>query len=123
MPDAVLEALRPEDWSEQALAWAQVRLFQVNPVPSENYISVMHGSRLSEKLAALRTGLFPSRGVMAMLYGVPPDSWRIASLYPCHVVTRIRKYWGRAWDLARGDQLQTVESESDQALQDWLKIV
>jgi hypothetical protein len=104
------------------LEWAEIRLFQVNPVLSENYIRVMHGSRLSEKLAALRTGLFPSRGVMAMLYGTPPDSWRIAALYPRHVVSRIGKYWGRAWELARGDQLQTIESESDQALRDWLKI-
>jgi hypothetical protein len=122
VPAAVLEALQPVDWTEQVLEWAEIRLFQVNPVLSENYIRVMHGSRLSEKLAALRTGLFPSRGVMAMLYGTPPDSWRIAALYPRHVVSRIGKYWGRAWELARGDQLQTIESESDQALRDWLKI-
>ncbi len=122
VPEQDLEALRPADWTEKALEWAKIRLFQTHPVLSENFIRVMHGSRLSERLAALVKGLFPSRAVMAMLYGVPPGSWRMLALYPRHAATRIQIYWGYAWKLLHGDRSQAIESLSDQSLRDWLGI-
>jgi hypothetical protein len=122
MPEKVLNKIKPSDWSEQVIEWAKVRLFQTNPVLSENFIRVMHGSHLTEKLAALRKGLFPSRAVMATLYGVPPTSWRILALYPRHASTRLKRYRKYAWNLVRGDRDQAIESVSDQSLRDWLGI-
>ncbi len=122
VPKDILNKIKPSDWTEQAIEWAKVRLFQVNPGLSENFIRVMHGASLTERIAALAKGLFPSRGVMAMLYGVPPSSWRILALYPRHAATRIQKYWRHAWDLAGGDRVQVMESLSNQSLRDWLGI-
>ncbi len=122
LPEQVLASLRPADWKESALEWARVRLFQSDPVLSENYNRMLHGSSLKEKIAALFRGLFPSRQVMSMLYGVQPGSWRIWLRYPLHAATRIWKYKGYAARLAGGDEEQALESRSDLALQDWLKI-
>ena len=122
VPGNVLQKIKPSNGSEKAIEWAKVRLFQSNPVLSESYIRLMHSPNLIEKFGALLKGLFPSRGVMAMLYGVPPTSWRIFALYPRHAATRIRNYWGHAWRLVLGDRIQAMESKSDQSLRDWLGI-
>lgn len=122
LPEHVLEGLRPADWNEAALDWARVRLFQSDPILSENYNRMLHGSSLREKIAALFTGLFPSRQVMSMLYGIQPGSWHIWLRYPLHAATRIWKYKGYAARLAGGDEEQAIESRADLALQDWLKI-
>lgn len=122
VPSQVLEALQPSDWNKNALDWAKVRLFQSNPELSINYIRLMHNTKISERLSALLTGLFPSREVIAMVTGVRPDSWRIPTLYPRYAISRIINYWGDAWNLIRGDLTQAIESQSNQSLRNWLGI-
>ncbi len=122
VPQKVLEKLQPSDWTEKALGWAKVLLFQANPVQRKNYNPFMHSLRLGEKIAAFFRGLFPSRAVMAILYGVPPGSRRILTLYPHHIVTRLWRYLGHAWSLIPGNLKKTADSKSEQSLREWLKI-
>lgn len=122
IPDNVLQSLKPSDWDERALTWAKNRIFQNTPILSENYIRLMHSPSYKERIGALIEGLFPSRKVMAMEYGIPPGSKRIITYYPLHAITRIKKYWKYALQLKRGDRIQAIESTSDQSLRDWMRV-
>jgi len=120
IPSSVFQELCPSGWADTVLGWAQVQLFQLNPVLSENYIRVFHGTGFADKLAALRRGLFPSRTVMAAIYALPPESKKLIWLYPRHIISRLSKYFKPAWRLLLGDRRQSLESKSDQSLRDWL---
>lgn len=122
IPENVLQQLRPTDWTEQAMDWAKVQLFQENPVLSESYIRLMSSRNLGDKIKALSKAFFPSRQVLAMEYGMSAVTWKIVLHYPHYILTRIQKYWGYAWKLLHGDATQQVETTSDQALRDFLGI-
>lgn len=122
IPENVLEELRPSDWTEQALDWAKIQLFQENPVLSESYIRLMSSTNAGDKIKALTKAFFPSREVLAMEYGLSTVSGIIVLRYPDYIITRIRKYCGYAWKLLHGDTTQQVETTSDQALRDYLGI-
>jgi hypothetical protein len=120
VPAHVLSALRPPNWTEQPLEWARVHLFQTEPVLSEYFTDLIYGTNPWERFSALLKGLFPSRGLMSMIYGIPTHSWRIVALYPRHAISRITRYWGHAGQFMRGDRRQEFESKSDIALREWL---
>ena len=121
LPEAAMLALRPANWSEDALDWAKTILTRSTPSLSENFIQFMHGTSTGERIQALVKGLFPSRAGMAMIYGFPPDSPQILRLYPRHVLTRLSRYWGFALKSIRGDEQQVSESISSQRLREWLE--
>ena len=122
IPEDVIERLTPSDWRAELLDNAITSLFQEEPVLSENYVRVMCGTTVAEKMRGLINGLFPPRGVMAMEYALPLHSWKILLLYPHYAVNRVRKYWRHTWQLVKGDRFQQRDSQSAKELRDWLGV-
>lgn len=122
VPENVLVELRPADYTLKAKEAALASLLELNPVMSENFVRLMHGSSLSERVSGLWNGLFPRREVVAMELNLPPRSWRIWPAYPVHVFRSIRKYWRHAWRLLLGNKRAVSGDLARMTVNKYLKV-
>jgi hypothetical protein len=121
LPAGLLETLRPDDWTPNALEWARQRLFRQDPELSSNFLRLMSTDLpLWPRFQALLQAIFPPRPVMTLLYGFPPGSWQITVRYLPYAASRIRLYWGHFLRRLHRDPRQELEAQSTLALQDWL---
>ena len=121
IPDAVLEALKPDENDPQTLTWAHVQLFRTTPTLSVNFNRLMRKGTPGERLTALWTALFPSPEVMSRIFGIDPNSSRLPWLYFINAVTRFTSYWRHALALLVHNDQRTQEADSSLNLQDWLE--
>ena len=121
LPAGALAALRPADWTEQALGWAKGHLSTYGAEYTNPFADMLSATSLRSRLAAMVSGLFPPRRVMEKEYRTRMTGWRLLSLYPRHALTRIWKYWKLALKYARGERGE-LESKSQGPLRTWLKI-
>jgi hypothetical protein len=122
-PAEGLAALKPADWTPQALDWARQRLFREEPKLSSTFLRLMDEDLPpGRRFQALLQGIFPPRPVMTRTYGFPPGSWQITARYLPYAAGRIRRYWGQFLRRLRGDPRQEREARSALALQEWLGI-
>jgi hypothetical protein len=126
VPEELLDALRPEGFDPQVIAWARAQIFadkrQIPSMPS-NLAQLGAPKRLREKAALVLRSAFPSPGVMAQTYPAPPDSKRIYLYYPVRWRDLLRRYGRSAWRLLHRDEAMMVLAERElqkTALMEWL---
>ena len=78
------------------------------------------GGGAAGKLSALRTAAFPPRAVLARLYGVPGDSWRIFAWYPYRLWDLFSRYRGALWKLLRSDKAFVDDTRREARLREFL---
>jgi hypothetical protein len=122
VPEDVLTALKPSDYTEDVKKAALASLVQETPVLSENFVRLMRSPRLADKLSGLWNGLFPRREIIAMEFDISPHSWRVWKSYPVHVARSISKYWRYAWHLVLGNRDQVGGSDARMALNEYLRV-
>jgi Uncharacterised nucleotidyltransferase len=106
---------------EQTLDWARHKVLEGRPAPLVSLFARLESDGgVTGKLAALRTAAFPSREVMARLYGVPSGSWRIVAYYPYRLWDLWTHYRGALWRLVRRDRAFVDEASREARLREYL---
>jgi len=121
-PPERLAALKPADWTPQALAWARQRLFQEEPAQSTDFLKLMDKTAHSARLHALLHGIFPPRLVMTQLYGFPSASWQTTARYLPYAAGSIRRYWAASYAGCGVIHVRKRPRKSTLALRAWLGI-
>jgi hypothetical protein len=113
-----LDGERPDD---QTLEWARHKVLEGRPTELVNEFARLESEGgTTGKLAALRTAAFPPRTVMARLYGVPGDSWRILAWYPYRIWDLWSRYRGALWKLFRRDRTFVDDTRREARLRAYL---
>jgi len=120
VPEMVLESLQPRDISTEVVAWARERVFQTDPVLSDNFIALMQGKHGMNRWQAFLGALVPSRIMMSRLYGIAPGSWRVYLKYPAHWINRIKRYRSSTVRMLHGEARIVENAKLQQRLMEWL---
>ncbi|HCV42808.1 MAG TPA: hypothetical protein DGH68_04950 [Bacteroidetes bacterium] len=122
VPDEVLNALRPGDFDERLIVWANEQIAQrssdlTDPSSvSPRIAQIMGRGSLSQKAALFFRVVFPPMEEMALLYHVPPRSGRIFFYYPIRLKDLIFLRGGTIWQVLRRDKTTIVKAEIYQKL-------
>ena len=115
---AQLDGERPD---EQTLEWARHKVLEGRPTELVNEFARLESDGgATGRLAALRTAAFPPRAVLARLYGVPGDSWRILAWYPYRIWDLWSRYRGALWKLLRRDREFVDDTRRESRLREYL---
>ena len=115
---AQLDGERPD---EQTLEWARHKVLEGRPTELVNEFARLESDGgATGRLAALRTAAFPPRAVLARLYGVPGDSWRILAWYPYRIWDLWSRYRGALWKLLRRDSMFVDDTRREARLREYL---
>lgn len=120
VPDEALQSLLPQDFRPEVYAWARERVFQAEPVLSDNFVALMQGDARKSRLRAFLDAMLPPPRTMSRLYGLPQGSWRVYLQYPAHWWSRIRRYRGSAARMLRGEARIGATAAVQQRLTEWL---
>ncbi len=129
VPEGWLDAVRPADLEPRYLVLARECILagqQLNEqaMPYASNVAGFWATKgLVPKLALLKTGLFPSRQVMAKDYAAPPGSARILLYYPARLRDLLRRHGEAAWRFYRGDEDMQSRAQRQQeinVLRNWL---
>jgi hypothetical protein len=106
---------------EQTLDWARHKVLEGRPAAHVSLFARLESDGgATGKLAALRTAAFPSREVMARLYGVPSGSWRIVVCYPYRLWDLWTHHRGALWKLVKGDRAFVDDTRREARLREYL---
>jgi hypothetical protein len=120
VPAVAMERLCPPDFTAEVYADAQERVFQTEPVLSDNFIALMQGDAGKGRLRALTDAMLPPPALLSRLYGLPQGSWRVFFKYPAHWWDRIRRYRGSAARMLQGEGRISQTAATQQRLTEWL---
>jgi hypothetical protein len=126
VPDAVLNALEPNDLDPGLVTWAKEQIFtnQGHALPlSPNLVRIWEARRFQDKVAAFLKFALPSPQAMATMYPASPLSKRIYLYYPVRLKDLLLRYGRTAWRLLRHDEEMIASAEREDrgnALVDWL---
>ena len=106
---------------ERTLEWARHKVLEGRPAELvSEFARLESDGGAGGKLSALRTAAFPPRAVMARLYGVPGDSWRVLAWYPYRIWDLWSRYRGALWKLLRRDRTFLDETRREARLREYL---
>ena len=121
LPAGALARLDGAAPDEQTLEWARHKVLEGRPTALVGEFARLESSGgATGKLSTLRAAAFPSREVMARLYGVPGDSWRIFAWYPYRLWDLWSRYRGALWKLLKGDREFTDTTRREARLREYL---
>lgn len=122
VPEQVLAALRPTDFSPELEELAIRRLFGLaNPVPVHPFLAGLRGERPRQaRLQPFLDSVFWRQDYMARRYGVPAASWRIYLYYPVRWAELLWTYGAQVMRmlLHRPDVEAAIRREN--RLDDWI---
>jgi len=125
VPDQVLAALGADAFDSNILAEAMEHLVACTDMPDElrtapNLMAFAGKQGLVEKLAALWARIFVPRAELALIYGVPQSSARLAFYYPVRMRDLLRRYAASAWALSVSDPELAATAARHARLAKWI---
>jgi len=121
VPTDVWQHLGAPEPDAQTLDWARQKVLEGGAVElTSEFARLESNGGVAGRLAALRTAAFPPRAVMARLYGVPGDSWRIFVWYPYRLWDLFSRYRGSLWKLLRRDKTFVDDTRREARLREYL---
>lgn len=122
VPQAILEQLRPADFSPQIEALARQRILSVRPLAPELHPDLAHLRRRRPwrvKAAAVMGALFPYPEYVAAKYSLPPGSKKVYFYYLVRLKDLARRYGWQLWRVLRSDEAIQALAHNENALSEW----
>jgi hypothetical protein len=122
VPAAVLEQLRPADFSPQIEALARQRVLSVRPAQPELHPDLARLRRRRSfpvKAAALFQVLFPYPEYVAAKYSLPPRSKKVYFYYLVRLKDLAQRYGWQLWRVLSSDETAAALARSENTLSDW----
>jgi len=121
MPTSVMYSLMPTTLDDTISGWVRHKIWnETSPAIQGNLASIVGKKRLTDRLAALRDSLFPSRHRMASMYHLPEDSWRILCYYPLRFKDLCMRHSQVMWQLLRRDRTLIREVRQEARLREYV---
>jgi hypothetical protein len=121
VPDAAWAQLDGAQPDEESLDWARHKVLEGGPTLLKSEFARLESSgNAASKLSALRDAAFPPRTVVARMYGVRSDSWRVLACYPYRLWELWSSYHGALWKLLKGDRECVGETRREARLREYL---
>jgi hypothetical protein len=117
VPDSFMDAIKPLNAELSYHAILDGHLFAGNESEGQteritpHIANVWSSKSISDKAKHLLQRMFPSRKVMALMYGTPPDSFLIFLYYPVRLKYLMSRYGQTVWRLVRRDELMEAGAE------------
>jgi hypothetical protein len=124
-PGEALDALPPEGFDPQFVAWAEEQIFaeHARGLPDMRNLALVEQGPLLRRLRAVLRTAFPAPEVLATLYSVSPQSKKLYLYYVRRLWDLLCKYRRTAWRLFRRDAGVVAEADRENrvnALIDWM---
>ena len=121
IPASALSSLTTAPPDDATIAWVRHKIWSGCSFELQSDVPRFAGKvRLVDKLGVLRDVLFPSRVVMARMYHVPEESWRILCYYPLRCKDLWMRYRQVMWKLLCRDKKLTTEALQEARLREYL---
>jgi hypothetical protein len=122
VPQAVLDQLRPADFTPQIETLARQRALSVPPLVPELHPDLARLRRrkpLRVKTGVLLGTLFPYPEYVAAKYSLPPGSRKVYFYYLVRLKDLARRYGWQFWRILRSDEAMATLAQRENALSDW----